>query len=80
MIVKLKSGYVVRGDDGRHLGGPYADREDAVERLRQVEFFKTHPARLRGRKNPLGSGFGFGVLVGAGVLGGIWALVSWSKK
>lgn len=74
MIVHLKSGYVVRGHHGQHLGGPYRDREDAERRLRQVEFFKTHPARRRGRKNPLGSGFGAGLLVGAAVLGTIWGV------
>jgi hypothetical protein len=27
---------------GRNLGGPYKTREEALKRLRQVEFFKRH--------------------------------------
>jgi hypothetical protein len=41
MIVKVKGGYqVVSETTGRNLGGPYKTREEAVKRLRQVEFFK----------------------------------------
>lgn len=41
MIVRVKGGYEVRSEDGRkRLGGPYASREKALKRLRQVEYFK----------------------------------------
>ena len=41
MIKKVKGGYeVVSKTTGRNLGGPYKTREEAVKRLRQVEFFK----------------------------------------
>jgi hypothetical protein len=43
MIKKVKGGYeVVSKTTGRNLGGPYKTREEALERLRQVEFFKRH--------------------------------------
>ena len=41
MIVKRKAGYfVLSKTTRRNLGGPYKKREDALKRLRQVEFFK----------------------------------------
>ncbi len=41
MIVKRKAGYFVLSEKTRrNLGGPYKTREEAVKRLRQVEFFK----------------------------------------
>jgi hypothetical protein len=41
MIVRRKLGYFVLSEKTRrNLGGPYKTREDAVNRLRQVEFFK----------------------------------------
>lgn len=41
MIVKRKAGYFVLSKRTReNLGGPYTTREEALERLRQVEFFK----------------------------------------
>lgn len=46
-IVKRPDGYyVVSEKSGRNLGGPYKNREDAVRRLRQVEYFK----HIKGRK------------------------------
>ena len=46
MIIKRKDGYYVISEKTRkNLGGPYKVREEAVKRLRQVEFFKH-----RGRK------------------------------
>ena len=40
-IVKRNGEYFVVSEDGkRNLGGPYDSREQAVKRLRQVEFFK----------------------------------------
>lgn len=41
MIVKRKEGYfIISKKTGRNLGGPYDTREEALKRLRQVEFFK----------------------------------------
>jgi hypothetical protein len=41
MIVKRTAGYYVLSEKTRrNLGGPYKSREEAVKRLRQVEFFK----------------------------------------
>jgi hypothetical protein len=41
MIVKKKTGYYVLSEKTkRNLGGPYKTREEAVKRLRQVEYFK----------------------------------------
>src|SRR3972149_11765967 len=40
-IVDRKDGYyVVSEKKGSNLGGPYRSRKKAVERLRQVEYFK----------------------------------------
>jgi hypothetical protein len=41
MIVKRKEGYFVLSEKTRrNLGGPYKTRQEAVKRLRQVEYFK----------------------------------------
>jgi len=40
MIKKVKGGYRVLSSKGRNMGGPYKTREEALKRLRQVEFFK----------------------------------------
>ncbi len=41
MIVKRKDGYFVLSEKTRrNLGGPYQKRDEAVKRLRQVEYFK----------------------------------------
>lgn len=41
MIVKRKKGYYVLSEKTkRNLGGPYKTRQEAVKRLRQVEYFK----------------------------------------
>lgn len=41
MIVKRKDGYHVLSEKTRkNLGGPYKTRDEALKRLRQVEFFK----------------------------------------
>jgi hypothetical protein len=41
MITKKKDGYyVLSKKTKRNLGGPYQTREEALKRLRQVEFFK----------------------------------------
>jgi hypothetical protein len=41
MIKKVKGGYQVLSESGKkNLGGPYKTRDEALKRLRQVEFFK----------------------------------------
>ncbi len=41
MIVKRKLGYYVLSEKTkRNLGGPYKTKQEALKRLRQVEFFK----------------------------------------
>lgn len=41
MIVKRKASYFVLSEKTkRNLGGPYKTREEALRRLRQVEYFK----------------------------------------
>jgi hypothetical protein len=40
MIIRKKEGYHVISEKGKNLGGPYTTREEAAERLRQVEYFK----------------------------------------
>ncbi len=41
MIVKRKADYfVLSKKTKRNLGGPYGTRDEALKRLRQVEFFK----------------------------------------
>jgi hypothetical protein len=43
-MIKKESngGYRVLSSKGKNLGGPYKTREEALKRLRQVEFFKRH--------------------------------------
>jgi len=40
-IVKQDDGYYVKSEEGKNLGGPYT-KEDAEERLHQVEYFKNN--------------------------------------
>jgi len=41
MVVKRKAGYFVLSKKSRkNLGGPYKTRNEALKRLRQVEYFK----------------------------------------
>ena len=41
MITKGKNGYhVISEKTKKNLGGPYKTREEALKRLRQVEYFK----------------------------------------
>lgn len=40
MIRKKNNKYYVLSESGKNLGGPYSSREEAEERLRQVEYFK----------------------------------------
>ncbi len=41
MIVKRKDGYFVLSEKTKkNLGGPYKTKEEALKRLRQVEYFK----------------------------------------
>ena len=39
-ITKRKDGWHVISKDGKHLGGPYKTKKEAVKRLQQVEYFK----------------------------------------
>jgi len=44
MIVKKKDGYHVLSEKAKkNLGGPYKTRDEALKRLRQVEYFKHKP-------------------------------------
>ena len=43
MIVKRKSGFHVVSEKGKNLGGPFKTRDQAMKRLRQIEFFKRKP-------------------------------------
>ena len=40
MIVKTSKGYVVKSEKGKTLSKPYATREKAQERFREIEYFK----------------------------------------
>ena len=40
MIVKTKTGYQVKSESGKPLSKPNLTKEEAKERLKQVEFFK----------------------------------------
>lgn len=40
MITKTNKGYVVRSETGKPLSKPYATRQQAEKRLRQIEYFK----------------------------------------
>lgn len=42
-----KDGWHVRSEEGKNLGGPYGSKEEAVKRLRQVEYFKHHKGSLK---------------------------------
>lgn len=41
-IVHREDGWHVMSEKGKHLGGPYKSKPQAVKRLRQVEYFKHH--------------------------------------
>lgn len=40
MIVKTPSGYEVKSEEGKPLGGPYPTFIEAHQRLKEVEYFK----------------------------------------
>jgi hypothetical protein len=40
MIRKTPQGFRVLSESGKNLGGPYKSKEQAIKRLRQVEYFK----------------------------------------
>lgn len=40
MISKTKEGYVVKSEKGKALSKPYKTKEQAQQRLREVEYFK----------------------------------------
>lgn len=41
MIVKTSKGYVVKSESGKNLSKPYPTKQQAQERLKQVEFYKS---------------------------------------
>lgn len=41
-VVHREDGWHVLSEKGKNLGGPYKSEEEAVKRLRQVEYFKHH--------------------------------------
>lgn len=47
-VTHQKDGWHVLSEEGKNLGGPYGSKEEAVKRLRQVEYFKHHSS-LEGR-------------------------------
>lgn len=40
MVVKKGDGYVVKSKDGKVLSRVYKSRAEAVQRLREIEYFK----------------------------------------
>lgn len=42
-------------EKGKHLGGPYATKEEAIKRLREVEFYKSHKGFLGNTLNLIAS-------------------------
>ncbi len=40
MIKREADGFNVYSEKGKHMGGPYKTKKEAVERLRQIEYFK----------------------------------------
>lgn len=41
MIKKTKDGFVVKSESGKTLSRPYPTRQQAEERLHQIEWFKS---------------------------------------
>jgi len=53
MIKEIEGKYHVYSEDGeKHLGGPYASKAEALDRLKQVEYFKSHPKKEE-KKSPV---------------------------
>ena len=40
VIVKKPKGWYVLSEKGKHMGGPYKTRQEAEDRLKQIEMFK----------------------------------------
>jgi hypothetical protein len=45
MIKKTSQGYQVKSEKGKNLSKPNLTKKQAVERLRQVEYFKHNPKK-----------------------------------
>lgn len=46
MIVKILGNYHVKSEDGKkNLGGPYKSHAEALQRLKEVEYFKHNPKK-----------------------------------
>lgn len=56
-VVKKTDGWYVESRDGKNLGGPYDTKEEADERLRQVEYFKHQSAVYSYTGVPVGTFF-----------------------
>ena len=41
MIAKTQKGYVVKSESGKTISKPYVTKQQAQQRLNQVEYFKT---------------------------------------
>jgi hypothetical protein len=51
MIVKTPKGYKVTSESGaKNLSKPNLSKGEAVKRLREVEYFKSHPKGGKGKK------------------------------
>lgn len=58
MIKRTSNGWYVYSQDGtKELGGPYHNKQDAVKRLAEVEYFKGHSMNLNDAFNNLGETF-----------------------
>lgn len=44
-ITEENGKFFVKSHEGKNLGGPYDTKGEAVKRLQQVEFFKSHPQK-----------------------------------
>ena len=40
MILKTPKGYIIKSKTGKILSKPYKTKEDAIKRLKQIEYFK----------------------------------------
>jgi hypothetical protein len=40
MIAKTNNGYVVKSESGKNLSKPYPTKQQAQQRLQQIEYFK----------------------------------------
>lgn len=48
MIKKTSKGYKVTSEGGKNLSKPNLSKGQAIKRLKQVEYFKSHPSASGG--------------------------------